>query len=213
MEGAYTVLYQEFLRLRSLCLKQAALLQQLTEALKRQGGSVPGGGLGDMMSIPVQCTQEKAKPISECSQLAPCHNQLHGLGSSEVVGTISNVLARDMERLQLDGTYPGTETKAFKAPVFVDLDPPGCNTATRTSHCSRDTRQIDQLLSDDPTQMFRTPKVCGSYLDSDFLTINGGMLMSELALHSQVCDDCQAVFPGHTTTKGDFLRHLHTHIP
>ncbi|XP_046882141.1 uncharacterized protein zgc:113184 isoform X2 [Hypomesus transpacificus] len=184
MEGAYTVLYQEFLRLRSLCLKQAALLQQLTEALKRQE-----------------------------SQLAPCHNQLHGLGSSEVVGTISNVLARDMERLQLYGTYPGIEKNAFKAPVFVDLDPPGCNTASRTSHSSRDKRQIDQLLSDDPTRMYRIPRLCGSYLDSDFLTVNGGMLMSELALQSQVCDFCQAVFPGHTTTKGDFLRHLDTHIP
>lgn len=38
MEEAYNELYQQFLRLRSLCLKQAALLQQLTTALQKQQG-------------------------------------------------------------------------------------------------------------------------------------------------------------------------------
>lgn len=39
MEEAYTALYQEFLRLQLLCLKQAEMLQHLTEALRRQQGT------------------------------------------------------------------------------------------------------------------------------------------------------------------------------
>lgn len=38
MEEAYNQLYQEFLRLRSLCLKQAALLRQLTTGPQSQQG-------------------------------------------------------------------------------------------------------------------------------------------------------------------------------
>lgn len=38
MEEAYTELYREFLQLRLLCLKQAALLNKLTEKLRTQQG-------------------------------------------------------------------------------------------------------------------------------------------------------------------------------
>lgn len=38
MEEAYRELYQEFIRLRSLCLRQAAMLHQLTTALQKQQG-------------------------------------------------------------------------------------------------------------------------------------------------------------------------------
>lgn len=38
MEEAYTELYREFLQLRLLCLKQAALLKKLTEKLRTQQG-------------------------------------------------------------------------------------------------------------------------------------------------------------------------------
>lgn len=41
MEEAYTALYQEFLRLQLLCLKQAEMLRQLTEVLRRQQGMFP----------------------------------------------------------------------------------------------------------------------------------------------------------------------------
>ncbi|KAF4093806.1 hypothetical protein AMELA_G00005930 [Ameiurus melas] len=51
-----------------------------------------------------------------------------------------------------------------------------------------------------------------SFLTSEMLSEAGGMLMSRITLHSQVCEFCHAVFPGHTTTRGDFLRHLTTHI-
>uniref|UniRef100_A0A665VUU3 Uncharacterized protein n=1 Tax=Echeneis naucrates TaxID=173247 RepID=A0A665VUU3_ECHNA len=43
MEEAYSELYQEFLRLRSLCLRQAALLHQLTSALQKQEAKAQHG--------------------------------------------------------------------------------------------------------------------------------------------------------------------------
>ncbi|KAG7238284.1 hypothetical protein INR49_030995 [Caranx melampygus] len=112
MEEAYNELYQEFLRLRSLCLRQAALLHQLTAALQKQQGAaaLPNGDLNDMMSIAM-------------------------------------------------------------------------------------------LAADRPS------------LVTDFMSLSGGMLMSDVVLQSHVCDFCQAVFPRDSTTKGEFLRHLHTHVP
>lgn len=42
MEEAYSELYQQFLQLRSLCLRQAALLHQITETLQKDKS--PDGG-------------------------------------------------------------------------------------------------------------------------------------------------------------------------
>lgn len=42
MEEAYSELYQQFLRLQSLCMRQAVLLHKLTEALQKQ--KIPDGG-------------------------------------------------------------------------------------------------------------------------------------------------------------------------
>lgn len=49
-------------------------------------------------------------------------------------------------------------------------------------------------------------------LVSDFPSQPGGLLISDVALQSHVCEFCQAVFPGDTTTRGEFLRHLCTHV-
>lgn len=38
MEEAYAALYQEFVRLQSLCLKQAAIIQHLSDTIQRQQG-------------------------------------------------------------------------------------------------------------------------------------------------------------------------------
>ncbi|XP_041747630.1 uncharacterized protein zgc:113184 isoform X2 [Coregonus clupeaformis] len=159
MEKAYAELYREFLQLRSLCLKQAALLQQLTQTLRRQQG--------------------------------------------------------DLGRLRLDFAHPGTERKeVLKAAPLRPLDLPGANGEVAPSSVSGDSKQAGRFWGDDTTrQMFRMTSACGSFLDSEFLSQTGGMmLMSEVAVQSQVCDFCNAVFPGYTTTRGDFLRHLHTHI-
>ncbi|AWP03041.1 Hypothetical protein SMAX5B_014369 [Scophthalmus maximus] len=98
MEEAYSELYQQFLRLRSLCLRQAALLNQLTTALqKQQGATVPNGELTDMMSISVQCSQEIPVYFHENPQplTAAANNPTN-------VGTLSDLLAGDMSKLCMD---------------------------------------------------------------------------------------------------------------
>ncbi|KAK6319381.1 uncharacterized protein LOC121575121 isoform X2 [Coregonus clupeaformis] len=211
MEEAYTELYREFLQLRLLCLKQASLLKQLTETLRTQqgGAPVPDGDPSVMASIPVQCTQ---------ASMVPTHNPAapHDIiGPSGAVGSLANLLAGDLGRLRLDFAHPGTERKeVLKATPLGPLDLPGGNVEMAPSSVSGDSKQAGRFRGDDKTrQMFRMPSACGSFLDSEFLSQTGGMmLMSEVALQSQVCDFCNAVFPGHTTTRGDFMCHLHTHI-
>lgn len=49
-------------------------------------------------------------------------------------------------------------------------------------------------------------------LPRDLLDPSDGLMMSDIVLQSNVCEFCQAVFPGDTTTRGEFLRHLCTHV-
>uniref|UniRef100_A0A8C8DT03 Uncharacterized protein n=1 Tax=Oryzias sinensis TaxID=183150 RepID=A0A8C8DT03_9TELE len=119
MEEAYQELYQQFLRLRSLCLKQAAMLHQLTTALQKHQG------------------------LCSCSPR---------------------------------GLFPDFSLKIWRSSAWT------------------------QLITSDP------------YLVNECLSPSGGALLSEVALQSHVCEFCQAVFPGETSTRGDFLRHLHTHV-
>uniref|UniRef100_A0AAZ3SGJ3 Uncharacterized protein n=2 Tax=Oncorhynchus tshawytscha TaxID=74940 RepID=A0AAZ3SGJ3_ONCTS len=223
MEEAYTELYREFLRLRSLCLKQAALLQQLTETLRRQRGEapVPDGQPSVMAPIPVQCTQGSlgSLPARPETPMVPTHNPAAhrgGIVLSGAFGSLSDLLEGDLGRLRLDFAHPGTERNAvLKAAPLRPLDLPGGNNGeVAPSSVSGDSKQAGRFWVDDTTrQMFRMPSACGSFLDSEFLSQTGGMmLMSEVTMQSQVCDFCNAVFPGYTTTRGDFLRHLHTHI-
>ncbi|XP_030276019.1 uncharacterized protein LOC115583378 isoform X2 [Sparus aurata] len=172
MEEAYSELYQEFLRLRSLCLRQAALLHQLATALqKQQGAALPNGEASDMMSIPVQCTQEIPACLLEYPQplTATAHNAAAQCcvadRLSRNVGTFSDLLAEDMSKLCMEGP-----------------------------------RRTKMPGTDRPS------------LPNDLRTLSDGMLMSDVALQSNVCEFCQAVFPGDTTTRGEFLRHLYTHI-
>ncbi|KAJ3602112.1 hypothetical protein NHX12_029871 [Muraenolepis orangiensis] len=44
------------------------------------------------------------------------------------------------------------------------------------------------------------------------LSSGSGIFMSETELQSQMCEFCHAIFPGQTATRGEFLRHLYTHI-
>uniref|UniRef100_A0A4W5NW37 Uncharacterized protein n=1 Tax=Hucho hucho TaxID=62062 RepID=A0A4W5NW37_9TELE len=212
MEEAYTELYREFLQLRLLCLKQAALLKKLTEKLRTQqgGATVPVGDPSVMASIPIKCTQKGsgALPAWPETPMVPTYNP-------GAMGSLTNLLAGDLGRLRLDFAHPGTERKeVLKATPLVPLDLPGGNGELAPSSVSGDSKQAGRFWGDDMTrQMFRMPSACGSFLDSEFLSQTGGMmLMSEVALQSHVCDFCNAVFPGHTTTRGDFMCHLHTHI-
>ncbi|XP_008282895.1 uncharacterized protein LOC103359358 isoform X2 [Stegastes partitus] len=210
MEEAYNELYQQFLRLRSLCLRQAALLHQLTAALqKQQGASVPNGELSDMMSIPVQCTHEipvypheKPQPRTAATQnpAAQC-----GIGHlSRNVGTFSDLLAEDMSKLCVDMT----SLKADQTATFLlTLDSSRCREASSSesknqgkNHPGGDRAPCTAPVADNPSQAGGLMSLCG------------GALMSDVALQSHVCEFCQAVFPGDTTTRGEFLRHLYTHV-
>ncbi|KAM4613932.1 uncharacterized protein ACJ7VT_011941 isoform 1-T3 [Polymixia lowei] len=220
MEDAYTELYREFLRLRSLCLKQAVLLQQLSTALQtRQGPVVTEGGVDNMVSIPVQCTQESPVHLHEGPEpliaTAQHLTQQNGVDCfPRRVPTFSDLLAEDMGNLCLDVPHQRKEDEKVehKPPPFLAPDLPGWNGASASSCVSQNPRQADHPATDGTLQTHRMPWACGPFLDSEFLSQTGGMFMSELALQSQVCEFCQAVFPGDTATRGAFLRHLYTHI-
>ncbi|XP_008282892.1 uncharacterized protein LOC103359358 isoform X1 [Stegastes partitus] len=243
MEEAYNELYQQFLRLRSLCLRQAALLHQLTAALqKQQGASVPNGELSDMMSIPVQCTHEipvypheKPQPRTAATQnpAAQC-----GIGHlSRNVGTFSDLLAEDMSKLCVDMT----SLKADQTATFLlTLDSSRCREASSSESKNQGKNHPGGDRAPCTVRVFKNPScilVCAWFLLRPALTspsspvclceapvadnpsqagglmsLCGGALMSDVALQSHVCEFCQAVFPGDTTTRGEFLRHLYTHV-
>ncbi|XP_034388956.1 uncharacterized protein zgc:113184 isoform X2 [Cyclopterus lumpus] len=171
MEEAYSELYQQFLQLRALCLRQAALLHQLTTALqKRQGDAVPNGELIDMMSIPVQCTQELAV-------------SLHGMEDGPLEQMVTPLLSWDFMGWQ------GASSSVSNHPGH-------------TNHHSRDRTKhtVGMPSTDSPS------------LPRDLLNPSDELLMSDVVLQSHVCEFCQAVFPGDAATRGEFLRHLYTHV-
>lgn len=192
MEEAYSELYQQFLRLRSLCLRQAALLHQLTTALqKQQGASVPNGEFSDMMSIPVQCSQEipeylHKKPEPLTATAAP-----------------SDLLAEDMSKLCVDGPRQRKENQEpLKSLDFLRWQ----------GASSKNLLQADHPSGDRTMPTVRMPGTEAPSVVSDFRGPSDELLMSDVALQSHVCEFCQAVFPGDTTTRGEFLRHLYTHV-
>ncbi|KAI4895478.1 hypothetical protein NFI96_002134 [Prochilodus magdalenae] len=208
MEEAYTALYQEFLRLQSLCLKQAAMLQHLTATLRRHQGLPPvrNGDLDDFMSIPVQCTEddEDLTSVGVPAQAAQMPTfPLHSKGDPELLP-----IAGAMDRLQLDSAWGQADLNKHDQTVSTD--------STRLQETQEpsildELRQAEQRWhSNQPPKQTRRPW-SSSFVNSEMLSQAGGLMMSGFALQSQVCEFCHAVFPGHTTTKGEFLRHLTTH--
>uniref|UniRef100_A0A1A8DWL7 TRAF family member-associated NFKB activator n=1 Tax=Nothobranchius kadleci TaxID=1051664 RepID=A0A1A8DWL7_NOTKA len=200
MEEAYNQLYQQFLSLRSLCLKQAALLHQLTTALqKQQGAPVPIGEVSDLISIPVRCSHELPPSLHEKSQLLKAAEQCRVDHPYRKVGSVSSLLAEDMSKLSMDTpsqvfmltSDPSRYLGASSIKLKSDENPPVEDKAQRTA---------------------RMPMTGCSYQVDDLLNQAGAAMMSDVVLHSHVCEFCQAVFPGDSTTSGEFLRHLHTHI-
>ncbi|XP_071351465.1 uncharacterized protein [Trachinotus anak] len=218
MEEAYGELYQEFLRLRSLCLRQAALLHQLRTALqKQQGATVPNGDLSDMMSIPVQCSQEIPVYFHEKPQprTAAAHNLEAQCGVDHLsrnVGTFTDLLAEDMSKLCMDLRLQSKEDGKLQQRVAPMLTPDSSRWQGASSCESKNPAQADHPVRERTLHTARMPASGSPSLDSDFLSQSGGMLMSDVVMQSHVCDFCQAVFPSDTTTRGEFLRHLHTHI-
>lgn len=154
------------------------------------GVPASNGALGDLMHIPVQCTQE----IPTCTQEKPqplaavplVQKPAEHRNPSRNVGTW-DLLAEDMSELSLDATYQ--RVSCF--PFFVGFN-----------------QGLAQILMSCPLCLCQMPVEGGAPL----VGLSDALLMSEVALQSHVCEFCQAIFPGDTTTRGDFLRHLYTHV-
>ncbi|XP_074531248.1 uncharacterized protein LOC141794715 [Halichoeres trimaculatus] len=232
MEEAYSELYQQYLRLRSLCLKQAALLHQLTAALQKQQGAdhkqchtnahcdmtergapIPDRESGERATqvqstqeTPV-CLHEKPQQLTTSAHGPAAHCGIDGPHGH--AGTFHDLLAKDMSKLCLDLPLQRKEDKNLEQNIapLLSVDSPGWQGASF--------KTLDQAvhLGGDKTMLTKMmPLPGGSTLVDDFPCPSSGMLVSDVALQSHVCDFCQAVFPGNTTTRGEFLRHLHTHI-
>ncbi|XP_059183800.1 uncharacterized protein zgc:113184 [Centropristis striata] len=216
MEEAYNELYQQFLRLRSLCLKQAALLQELTAALQKQQAAtaVPNGELSDMTSIPVQCTQQIAACLHERPQplmataCSPSPPQ-GGNRLSRNAGTFPDLLAEDMFKLCVDQRKEDRTLEQVIAPL-LSVDVTRCQGAS--SNVSNHPGRAGHRHGNYTMQTVDMPTTHNPSPSGDLLSPPGGVLMSDVALQSHVCEFCEAVFPGDTTTRGDFLRHLYTHV-
>uniref|UniRef100_A0A3B5MXJ3 TRAF family member-associated NFKB activator n=1 Tax=Xiphophorus couchianus TaxID=32473 RepID=A0A3B5MXJ3_9TELE len=186
MEEAYGELYQQFLRLRSLCLRQAALLHQLTTALQKQQG----------MNFDSNANQQHPTPP---------HGAEH---TSRNVGCAAGVLAEGMSKLSVN--MPCQRKQDVKTEM---LNPFMFNTEFSKYHA-------DPPSSSKPSEQNGpgerrapcTAMVSVFWSEMCLLNLSGGAMMSDVAMHSHVCDFCQAVFPGDSTTRGEFLRHLHTHV-
>ncbi|XP_014876981.1 uncharacterized protein LOC106939184 [Poecilia latipinna] len=210
MEDAYSELYQQFLRLRSLCLRQASLLHRLTTALqKQQGVSVSEVEVSDLISIPVQCSHEVSAFLYEKPQpltsAGPDPTLPHGAEhASRNVGCASGVLAEGMSKLSVN--MPCQRKQDAKTEM---LNPFVFNTEFSKLHADSPSRSkpSEQNGPGERRAPYMMPMT-----DGGLLNLSGGAMMSEVAMHSHVCDFCQAVFPGDSTTRGEFLRHLHTHV-
>ncbi|XP_072522546.1 uncharacterized protein [Salminus brasiliensis] len=208
MEDAYTALYQEFLCLQSLCKKQAAMLQKLTEALRRQQGVAPlsNGHFQDLVSIPVQCTEDEetfAYPGVPAKAAQVQALALHTRADANL-----SPLAGALDRLQLGPSWGEAGPNNHDQAVSVDSQR---QQGTQQTSIVDELREAEQRWhSSQAAKQTRRPW-SSSFMNSEMLSQAGGMLMSRVTLQSQVCEFCHAVFPGHTTTKGEFLRHLTTH--
>ncbi|XP_017271312.1 uncharacterized protein zgc:113184 isoform X2 [Kryptolebias marmoratus] len=202
MEEAYNELYQQFLRLRSLCLKQAALLHQLTTALQQQqGASAFNGEVSDLISIPLQRSHDIPSSLYEKPQplraglpdpAEPCRVE-HPSSTA--------LLAEDMSKLGVDVPYHRKQNENTEKISSFKLtsDSSGYLGASFGKFKFEQNGSVEDRVQ-------YTPRV------GELLSQAGGALMSDVALHSHVCEFCQAVFPRDSTTKGEFLRHLCTHV-
>ncbi|XP_059393808.1 uncharacterized protein zgc:113184 [Carassius carassius] len=200
MEEAYAALYQEFVRLQSLCLKQAAIIQHLSDTIQRQQG---------LATAPTMNFEEKSghRPHpAERHDQEPLRdpNGPHILGS-QTVSDLSQI-DRGLDKLHLNLDMPDQKQDDHDKAVFH------YPVKTTENSALDDLRRVEQnYYANQTSQRLRRPW-SSSFLDSELVSQAGGLFMSGVTLQSQVCEFCHAVFPGHTSTRGEFLRHLTTHM-
>lgn len=199
-------------------MRQAALLHQLTTALqKQQGVTVPNGELSDMMSIPVQCSQDlpvflHVRPPQRTATLRNPAAQRAVDRLSPNVGTFSDLLAEDMTKLCVDVPRQGKEDGTLEQMVAPLLSWDFMGRQGASSSVSNHLGHADHHSRDRTKHTVGMPAPDSPSLPRDLLNPSDGLLMSDVVLQSHVCEFCQAAFPGDTTTRGEFLRHLNTHV-
>uniref|UniRef100_A0A673H865 Uncharacterized LOC107737353 n=1 Tax=Sinocyclocheilus rhinocerous TaxID=307959 RepID=A0A673H865_9TELE len=188
MEEAYAALYQEFVRLQSLCLKQAAIIQHLSDTIQRQQGLATAPTRN--FEKPCQCTEEKSG---------------HRAHAAEPGNDLSHI-DRGLDKLHLNLDMPDQKQDNHDKAVFH------YPVKTAENSARDDLRRVEQhYYANQTSQRLRRPW-SSSFLDSELVSQAGGLFMSGVTLQSRVCEFCHAVFPGHTSTRGEFLRHLTTHM-
>ncbi|XP_055016599.1 uncharacterized protein zgc:113184 isoform X2 [Boleophthalmus pectinirostris] len=134
---------------------------------------------------------------------APCGVQ----ESSINIGNFSNLLAQDMSKLSVNTSVQKKDPKS-------ELSIPQSLSSVLTLSNGA---SYNKCLHHNGEDTERNTPVTG-YLNtsgtpySHHLPTPGGMMISDVTLQSHLCEFCQAVFPANTTTRGQYLQHLYTHI-
>uniref|UniRef100_W5MA96 Uncharacterized LOC102691194 n=1 Tax=Lepisosteus oculatus TaxID=7918 RepID=W5MA96_LEPOC len=208
MEEAYEELYQQFIRLRDICLQQAALLQRLTSAQGRP--SVHGTGeaphRGPLSPDPCCGSSDDGAPSWPDEEVQP-RGQQAGVPDPTQLATVPHGPDGMGDNLMKRVTAPSGG--AGWSPQADEWAGPSQFYNATGALCSTEANTEDQQTRAE--RISKMPWMMSSFLDSDLLS-RGGLLLSEVTLNSQVCEFCQAVFPSDTTTRGEFLRHLTAHV-
>ncbi|XP_021163541.2 uncharacterized protein zgc:113184 isoform X1 [Fundulus heteroclitus] len=144
------------------------------------------------------CLYEKPQPLSSAGP-DPAQDQPNA-------GCAAGILAEGMAKLSMDMPWqrkPGEKTEMLN-PFMFNLDSSKYNVAS--SPRSKPSEQND-LGRDRALHTAMMPMA-----DGGLLNLSVGGMMSDAALQSHVCEFCQAVFPRDSTTRGEYLRHLCTHV-
>lgn len=137
----------------------------------------------------------------------------------------SDLLTTDMSKLAVDRALQSSENQnlAQNVPPLRSLEPFWCPGGSGDSKTTLPARVgtflgpefhlfCKNVHGSDGLLLSLRPQGLSTNMVDIFSSQPDGMLMSDVALQSHICDFCQAVFPGDTSTRGDFLRHLYTHI-
>lgn len=153
------------------------------------------------------------------------HNLTAADGFSKNMEMFSDLLTTDMSKLAVDRALQTSENQelAENVPPLRSLEPFRCPGGSGDSKTTLPARVgtflgpkfllfCKNLHGPDGLLLSLRPQGLSTNMVDIFSSQPDGMLMSDVALQSHICDFCQAVFPGDTSTRGDFLRHLYTHI-
>ncbi|KAL1265411.1 hypothetical protein QQF64_003438 [Cirrhinus molitorella] len=180
MEEAYASLYQEFVRLQSLCLKQAAIIQHLSDTIQRQQGLATAPARN--FEKPCQCTEENSEHPLHPEE---CHKQeslRHPIGPHILDPQPGNDLRhidKGLNQLHFNLDVPDEKQGNHDKAVFH-------NPVEATENGAwDDLRKVEQhYYANQTSQRLRRPW-SSSFLDSELVSQAGGLFMSGVTLQSQ----------------------------